>query len=270
MTSALLFDTLYLVNIADIKKSVLVVDDSPTFLMYTALLLKRMGFEVIPVGSGKEAVRLTRLMLPDAVMLNVHLPEFDGFKTLESLKADKRISRIPVIMVSVDSSEETIQKCKGIGCADYLTKPLKIDRLHESLQNCLFMNSGRPRKHLRALLNERVTISCDGYCHDFYTENLSEKGMYLRGRNPLPVGSEVKVELPVKNAGKLSLNGTVIYTKSLSPGHPFKIPIGMAVEFKDMASGDSEMLREYVAEAIAGDLLKSQEEPILDITDDNL
>lgn len=257
-------------GIGDNQKRVLVVDNSPTFLMYTALLLKRMGFEVIPVGSGKEALRLTKLMLPDTVMLNVHMPEFNGFETLESLKSDEQISHIPVIMVSVDSSAETVEKCRGIGCSGYLTKPLKIDMLHENLQKCLFMNNGKPRKHIRASLNEKVTLSCNGDFHEFYTENLSEKGVYLRGKSPLPVGTEVKIELPVKEAGKIYLNGTVIYTKSLSPGHPFKIPIGMAVEFKDTSSDDSHMLREYVTELIAGDLFKSQEEPILDITNDNL
>lgn len=257
-------------SIRDSQKRVLVVDNSPTFLMYTALLLKRMGFEVIPVGSGKEAIRLTKLMLPDTIMLNVHMPEFDGFKTLESLKGDQQISNIPVIMVSVDSSKETVQKCRGIGCSDYLTKPLKIDKLHESLQNCLFMNNGKPRKHIRASLNEKVTLSCNGDFHEFYTENLSEKGVYLRGKSPLPVGTEVKIELPVKEAGKIYLNGTVIYNKSLSTGHPFKIPIGMAVEFKDTSSDDSQMLRQYVTDIIAGDLLKSQEEPIIDITNDTL
>ncbi len=255
---------------SDTKKRVLVVDNSPTFLMYTALLLKRMGFEVIPIGSGKEAIRLTKLMLPDTIIVNVNMPEFDGFKILEALKNDAQISQIPVIMVSVDASEETVQKCKGMGCSYYLTKPLKIARLHESLQNCLFMNNGTPRKHIRAPINEIVTLSCNGDCHEFYTENLSEKGVYLRGKSSLPVGAEVKIDLPVKNAGKISLDGTVIYTKSLSAVHPFKTPIGLAVEFKNTPSDDSQTLRKYVAEAIAGDLVKSQEEAILDITNDTL
>jgi CheY-like chemotaxis protein len=60
------------------QKTIVAVDDSTVFLMYVSILLKRMGFEVVPVESGAEALRVVRLVEPDLVMLDVVMPGMDG------------------------------------------------------------------------------------------------------------------------------------------------------------------------------------------------
>ena len=64
------------------KKSILIADDSETFVMYSSILLKRLGFDVIPVENGAEALKLIKVMEPTLVMLDIHIPVMDGLTTL--------------------------------------------------------------------------------------------------------------------------------------------------------------------------------------------
>ncbi|MCE5195149.1 MAG: response regulator [Nitrospiraceae bacterium] len=246
------------------RKKILVADDSKTFLMYTTLLVKRMGFNPISAENGIEAIKIMTSMLPDAVMLDVHMPVLDGIKTLNHIKSDLRTSNIPVIMISVEYDEDTIAKCKKFGCNDYLTKPLKIKQLHSTLQNCLFSSEGKPRKHIRVSFNEKVIIKHNNNKFDFESENLSERGIFLSGKEHLPVGSHVQVNFPIKDMDALSLDGIVIYTKSLSGQNPSRIPRGMAIEFKEPNIDAAAILKNHVTKLLADDILQNQEEPFFD------
>ncbi len=243
-------------------KKIIVVDDSPTFLMYTGLLLKRLNFRVIPAENGVEFFRLLNFGKPDAVLLDVEMPMMDGTKVLRHIKADKQTSKIPVIVVSVDSSPETIQKCKGFGCYEYLTKPVKIDRLHGVLQECFYGHAGTNRRHMRERFIRKIPVSRDGKRYEFYSETLSEGGVYLRTRDPFPIGTEIRLDLPLEGT-TMTVKGDVIYTKDLY-GDYMDLPPGMAILFKDLSEVDLRLLKECVADLLAKDLFESQEERIIE------
>jgi len=243
-------------------KKIIVVDDSPTFLMYTGLLLKRLNFKVIPAENGVEFFRLLKFGKPDAVLLDIEMPMMDGTKVLKHMKEDKQMARIPVIVLSIDSSPETIQKCKGFGCYDYLTKPVKIDRLHGVLQECFFGHIGTNRRHLRERFIRKIPVSHDGKRYEFYSETLSEGGIYLRTRAPFPIGTVIGLTLPLEGA-TLAAKGDVIYTKDLY-GDYLDLPPGMAIKFKDLTEADLRVLKGYVADLLAKDIFESQEERIIE------
>src|SRR5512140_3092109 len=113
----------------------------------------------MPAESGLEVLRLLKLSSADLVILDVHMKVMDGLTALRAIKEDKHTSQVPVIMVSHDSDRETIDKCNAMGCYDYLTKPLKIAELHESLQRCFFAHSGTSRKYLRIPFKGKVVLS---------------------------------------------------------------------------------------------------------------
>lgn len=130
-------------------------------------------------------------------------------------------------MASTDSSRETIDKCEKLGCAGYLVKPVNIDKLYEVLEYNLFAPMGVRRKYLRAPFIKKVNLTFNGVTQDLYAETLSEGGIYLRKKDPFPVGSEVEIALPLKDR-PVRLRGNVIYTKGVF-GDVFKIPPGMAL-----------------------------------------
>lgn len=234
------------------RKNIVIVDGSQTFIMYSAILLRRMGFNVIPCENGLQAIKLLKIIGADAVMLDVGTPDMDGIKTLEYIKADAQTAGIPVIMVSVDSDAETVRKCETVGCSAYLTKPLKIERAHSALQDSIFLPVGIKRKHLRTEFNRKVYVTYKGVSEKHYAQTLSEGGMYVGTGSPLPVGSAVKISLPIKDESFLYLKGSVIYINgSYNPSS--KTPAGMAVEFHDLRPEDITILKGFVKKLLVED-----------------
>jgi two-component system cell cycle response regulator/two-component system cell cycle response regulator DivK len=244
------------------KKKVIIADDSQTFLIYLAILLKRMGFKVIPAESGQEVLKLLKLVKPDAVMLDMYMEPVDGLAVLRCMKEDRETSCIPVIMLSVDSSAETIERCRRIGCAGYLTKPVRLSELNEALQELIFSPAGTKRSHLRVSTSTKIRLSHDGSSEDLYSESLSVGGIYIRKKDPFPVGSEVRITFPLNGGKDLHVNGMVIYTKELF-GDEFKVPPGMAVKFNGMTEGETTVLKDHIDRLFAGDILDGQEEDVI-------
>jgi len=99
---------------------VLVVDDEPRMINFIRMNLEIERFQVISAKDGLEAVRKTREMLPDCVLLDVMMPEMDGFETLRLIREE---STVPVIMLTARNDEEDKVKGLSLGADDYITKP---------------------------------------------------------------------------------------------------------------------------------------------------
>jgi CheY-like chemotaxis protein len=247
----------------DRSKRILIVDDSETFLMYISILLRRMGFnKVIPANSGVEALKLLRMMMPDVVLLDIAMPQMDGVTILRHIKGDNHTSNIPVIMATIVSDSKSYEECERLGCSGYLTKPVKLTELNDTLNRCISYAGGKKRRFLRTSFKKKVAITCNGVTEEQYAENLSQRGIYIRKRNPFNVGTEVEIALPLKGGKTVNLEGTVIYIKVFSEDISTNSP-GMGIEFKELISNDSEMLRTYIAELLTKDIIEEQDEPII-------
>lgn len=248
-------------------KTVMVVDDSETFVMYLSILLSRMGFDVIPAENGMEALRLLKILSPEVVILDVLMPDMDGITTLRYIKEDKRTSNIPVIMVSIDNDQTIYEKCVRLKCSGHLTKPVNVTELHDLLQECIVYSKGKKRRFLRTVFDKKVGVSFSGVTKEHYAVSLSEGGIYVRRKDPLPVGTEVEITLPLKGENTLTLKGSVIYRRELY-GDVFRIAPGMAIEFKSPTATDSGILRAYITELLTEDIIEEQEEVVISIDDE--
>jgi two-component system OmpR family response regulator len=103
---------------------VLVVDDEPTLSELLAMALRYEGWEVRTAADGSSAVRTAREFRPDAVVLDVMLPDFDGFEVLRRLRAETSTAAIPCIALSANAMPEDIERGLAAGFADYWTKPI--------------------------------------------------------------------------------------------------------------------------------------------------
>jgi two-component system KDP operon response regulator KdpE len=99
---------------------VLVVDDESRMIRFVRMNLELEGFQVAEASNGMEALEKVRDELPDLVILDVMMPEMDGFETLERLR---EISTVPVIMLTVKGDEEDRIRGLELGADDYVTKP---------------------------------------------------------------------------------------------------------------------------------------------------
>src|SRR5579883_2323266 len=100
--------------------TILVVDDEPRIRDFIRMNLELEQYRVLEAGNGSEALEQLREHLPDLVVLDVMMPEMDGFETL---KAIREVSTVPVIMLTVRQSEQDKIRGLDLGADDYLAKP---------------------------------------------------------------------------------------------------------------------------------------------------
>jgi DNA-binding response OmpR family regulator len=104
----------------DRHELILVVDDEPRMTRFIRMNLELEGYQVIEAHNGLEALDKARTNLPDLIILDVMMPELDGFETLEMLR---EVSNVPVIMLTVRADEEDKVRGLELGADDYVTKP---------------------------------------------------------------------------------------------------------------------------------------------------
>lgn len=109
---------------------ILVVDDTEDNLDLLEFALKRKPVEMIRANSGMECLSLARERQPDVILLDIQMPEMDGFETLRRLRDNPATAKIPVIFLTAQRKEpESIEKGLLMGVDEYLTKPIDTDEL---------------------------------------------------------------------------------------------------------------------------------------------
>ena len=116
------------------EKLILVVDDESRMIRFVRMNLELEGFQVAEAGSGMEALEKVRDELPDLVLLDVMMPEMDGFETLERLR---EISTVPVVMLTVKGDEEDRIRGLELGADDYVSKPFSPRELASRIRAVL-------------------------------------------------------------------------------------------------------------------------------------
>jgi phosphoserine phosphatase RsbU/P len=117
--------------------SILAVDDTPANLQVLAGMLKERGYKVRPVPSGKLALLAARRDPPDLILLDINMPEMNGYEVCEHLKADDKLKEIPVIFISALTEQLDKVKAFSTGGVDYLTKPFQMEELHARVETHL-------------------------------------------------------------------------------------------------------------------------------------
>jgi class 3 adenylate cyclase len=132
---------------------ILVVDDTPFNRQLLTRLLTRIGHESIEAGDGREALRILRDPATgpiDVILLDIVMPEMDGYETLAELKADDTLRDLPVIVISGVDELESVVRCIAMGAADYLPKTVDPAILRARIAASL--GQKRLRDQERALL----------------------------------------------------------------------------------------------------------------------
>jgi len=102
---------------------VLIVDDEPINIDYVEQELEDLGYEISSARNGREALEQVARAAPDVILLDILMPELDGFQVLEQLKANEELRSIPVIVVSAMSDMESTVRAIELGAEDFLPKP---------------------------------------------------------------------------------------------------------------------------------------------------
>ena len=120
------------------KRRILCIEDEPEMIDLIRLILERKGFEVLGAVGGQEGLEVVRSEKPDLVLLDLMMPDVDGWEVYRQMKADKEVQDIPVIVVTAKA--QSIDKVLGLHIAkvdDYVTKPFGPGDLVESVDRVL-------------------------------------------------------------------------------------------------------------------------------------
>lgn len=164
------------------KHTIMVVDDDKSNLAAAKILLETQ-YEVSLVNSSIKALKLLDKYIPDLVLLDLKMPDMDGFEVIDIMKNSERLKNIPVIILTADKSDETERDCFVHGAVDYIGKPFKaavmLERVRktlelEMLRNKLEFQVEEKTSELEAVVLQSITAIAN---------TVDARGEYMRGHS---------------------------------------------------------------------------------------
>jgi CheY-like chemotaxis protein len=123
------------------RKKVLLVDDSNTVLMMEKMILAKGPYDVVTARDGVEGVAKAKSEQPDAILLDVMMPNLDGLSACAAIRAEPATAHIPIVMVTTRGEETNIETAFRNGANDYVTKPINGLELLSKLSNILGLDA---------------------------------------------------------------------------------------------------------------------------------
>lgn len=141
------------------RRRILVVDDEERMVRFIRLNLEHDGFQVSEAFNGKEAIQKIRDVTPDLILLDVMMPDIDGFEVLETVR---EVSQVPVIMLTAKGEEDDRVRGLELGADDYVTKPFSPRELVSRVKAVLRRTEGASGSmHGLIEVDERLKIDFD-------------------------------------------------------------------------------------------------------------
>lgn len=140
--------------------TILVVDDIATNVMLLKAILGKAKYRILTATGGREAIERVEAERPDLILLDIMMPDMDGYQVITVLKADERFSEIPVIFLSALHNPEDIVKGFKLGASDYVSKPFNHEELITRVAHHIFIAAAqriivRQNTELQATLQSR-------------------------------------------------------------------------------------------------------------------
>lgn len=119
------------------KNRILVVEDEESLLKLESILFTSKGYQVTGVRGGKDALTAIAQDAPDLVVLDLMLPDMDGFEVCRSIKENPETSAIPVVMLTAKKSSRDLERGRQVGADAYITKPFKSVKVLEVIEGLI-------------------------------------------------------------------------------------------------------------------------------------
>ena len=141
------------------KADILIVDDTIANLKVLVALLERKGYNARPVTSGKLALRAVQAAMPDLILLDIRMPDMDGYEVCRKLKTDKATQDIPIIFVSAQHDIQDKLAAFQAGGVDYITKPFQLEEVNIRVETQIKLRNyhRRDKEHIKKLAKEIET-----------------------------------------------------------------------------------------------------------------
>jgi len=169
---------------------ILVVDDDPVLSELVSYILRAEGYEAIVANDGEDGLRKFQATQPDLVVLDVTMPEMDGFEVCKRIRT---VASTPIIMLTAQGSEEAVVRGLDLGADDYVTKPFQLKPL-----------MARVRANLRRVNAPQPHYGKVTYQDDYITIDLESHKVLIKGEPVKLTPTEYKLlAVLVKNRGRI-------------------------------------------------------------------
>ena len=174
-------------------KKILVVDDEPAFVSLVDRILTHKGYEVLKASDGQEALRLLFAHRPDLVLLDIVMPQMDGWQACSRIR---ELSDVPIVMLTGrEKAEGDVVRGLDYGADDYLIKPVESKELVARVRAVL------RRAELPSTLDTKEGVT---YSDDFLTVDIAERKVIVNGERVKLTPTEFRLfALLVQNAGRV-------------------------------------------------------------------
>jgi CheY-like chemotaxis protein len=214
----------------------LIVDDKTANLDLLREMLEPLGHKIFFATSGAKALGIAASVVPDLVLLDVMMPEMDGFETCRRFKQDEALSEIPVIFVTAKTDIEDLARGFAAGAVDYVTKPVKQPEVHARVATHLRIQGliCQQRQHLAALEKARGELQELNDTKDKFLSNLGREvsaslaqiantSAMIRGSAGMPAAPGTDIAEGLANVNRssqdvLRLLGTILEWPRLQSG----------------------------------------------------
>ena len=159
------------------QAKLLIVDDKTANLDLLREMLTPLGHQIFFATSGAKALSIASSVLPDLVLLDVMMPEMDGFETCRRFKQDRVLSEIPIVFVTAKTDVDDLARGFAAGAVDYITKPVKQPEVHARVANHLRIVGliRQQREYLAALERARGELQELNDAKDKFLSNLGRE-----------------------------------------------------------------------------------------------
>lgn len=255
------------------KKTVLVIDDDKSNLIMAQRLLSD-EYRVAAVNSGERALEYLQKGEPSLILLDIQMPDMDGFAVMDKLRVHERWCKIPVIFLTADRSSETEEKCFDMGAVDYIGKPfvpqimrkrvtrtIELEEYRKSLEKMVMSQLAQITKMQHDIIVSMANVieSRDGTTGEHvkrtsrYTlllaEKLLERGLY-KEELTVQMLENMRNASPLHDIGKITIPDSVL-TK------PGKLTVEEYEVIKTHAKAGADMIRNNMSQMVSKDFLKT-------------
>lgn len=119
------------------KSKILVADDDKSTRELISIVLEDEGYDVVTAMNGLETVEIAAKEKPDLIVLDIMMPQMDGYEALNKIKENEELARIPILVITARTIKIYEKISKGLGAVDHITKPFSPDELLEKIKTFL-------------------------------------------------------------------------------------------------------------------------------------
>ena len=240
--------------------NILIVDDTPANLRLLSKMLTEQGYNVRSVINGKMALTTTQAAPPDLILLDIRMPEMDGYEVCEQLKADEGTHDIPIIFISALDAAQDKVKAFTAGGVDYVTKPFQLEEVLARVETHLALRNLQKSLQREIIERDKLIAELDAYAHTVAHDLKNPLGTLIGFSDMLETSytelSDEQIHLCVSTMAKSGRKMTNIIEELLLLASVRKMddvkiePLDMAAVIAEALNRLEYMVAEYQAEII--------------------